>query len=56
MLNFTFYNPTKVIFGKGTIPEVKNLILEQAKGHAGFRSRSKPTVFDKAFDATIIES
>ena len=31
MLNFTFYNPTKIVFGKGTIAEVKNLIPESAK-------------------------
>ena len=31
MLNFTYYNPTRIVFGKGTIPEVKNLVPEKAK-------------------------
>ena len=31
MLNFIYYNPTRIVFGKGTIPEVKNLIPEKAK-------------------------
>ena len=31
MLNFTYYNPTRIVFGKGTIPEVKNLIPEKAR-------------------------
>ncbi len=31
MLNFTYYNPTRIIFGKGTIPQVKALIPEKAK-------------------------
>ncbi|MEI8374253.1 MAG: iron-containing alcohol dehydrogenase [Planctomycetota bacterium] len=31
MLNFNFYNPTKIIFGKDTIPKIKNLIPESAK-------------------------
>ena len=32
MLNFTFYNPTKVIFGKGTIPEVKKPYPRTSQG------------------------
>ena len=31
MLNFVCYNPTRIVFGKGTIPEVKNLIPAEAK-------------------------
>lgn len=31
MLNFAFFNPTRIVFGKGTIPEVKNLIPTTAK-------------------------
>ncbi len=31
MLNFTYYNPTRIVFGKGTISEIKNLIPEKAK-------------------------
>ena len=26
MLNFTYQNPTKIVFGKGTIAEIKNLV------------------------------
>jgi len=45
MLNFTYYNPTRIVFGKGTIPEVKSLIPEQAKGHAGFPGPIQPHHF-----------
>lgn len=31
MLNFVCYNPTRIVFGKGTIPEVENLIPAGAK-------------------------
>ncbi len=31
MLNFTYHNPTKIVFGKGTIAEIKNLIPAEAK-------------------------
>ena len=31
MDNFNFYNPTRIVFGKGTIAELKNLILEGKK-------------------------
>ena len=31
MLNFVCYNPTRIVFGKGTIPEVKNLIPAESK-------------------------
>jgi NADP-dependent alcohol dehydrogenase len=31
MNNFEFYNPTRIIFGKGTISEINNHIPEQAK-------------------------
>ena len=31
MLNFTYFNPTRIVFGKGTIPEVSNLIPRDAK-------------------------
>ena len=31
MLNFNYYNPTRIVFGKGTISELKNLIPKTAK-------------------------
>ena len=31
MLNFTYYNPTRIVFGKGTIAELRNLIPAEAK-------------------------
>ena len=31
MLNFTFYNPTKIVFGKDTIKELDTLIPQEAK-------------------------
>ncbi|GBR50724.1 NADH-dependent iron-containing alcohol dehydrogenase [Neokomagataea thailandica NBRC 106555] len=31
MLNFEFYNPTKIIFGKGTVPQIANNIPKTAK-------------------------
>ena len=42
MLNFTFYNPTKIVFGKGTIAEIKNLIPESAKVTLTFGGGSIP--------------
>jgi NADP-dependent alcohol dehydrogenase len=30
MLNFTYHNPTRIVFGKGTISQVKDLIPEKA--------------------------
>ena len=29
MLNFTFHNPTKIVFGKGSISELSNLLDER---------------------------
>src|SRR3989304_5437904 len=31
MLNFTFYNPVKIVFGKGTIKELPKLIPAEVK-------------------------
>ncbi len=31
MLNFTFYNPTKIIFGKGQLAELDNLVPKDSK-------------------------
>ena len=31
MLNFTYYNPVKIVFGKGTIKELPNLIPAETK-------------------------
>ncbi|MHC1749324.1 MAG: iron-containing alcohol dehydrogenase [Cellulosilyticaceae bacterium] len=31
MFNFTFYNPTKIVFGKDTLAEINNLIPQDAK-------------------------
>ena len=31
MLNFTYYNPVKIVFGKGSIEELPNLIPAEAK-------------------------
>ncbi|MGL4344889.1 MAG: iron-containing alcohol dehydrogenase, partial [Cellulosilyticaceae bacterium] len=31
MLNFTFYNPTKIVFGKDTLGELANLVPQNAK-------------------------
>jgi NADP-dependent alcohol dehydrogenase len=31
MLNFTYYNPTRIVFGKGTIAELKTLVPGNAK-------------------------
>ena len=31
MLNFTYYNPVKIVFGKGTITELPNLIPAENK-------------------------
>ena len=31
MLNFQFFNPTHVVFGKGTIAQLKNLLPENTK-------------------------
>ena len=31
MLNFNFYNPTRILFGKGQIAELNNLVPTNAK-------------------------
>ena len=31
MDNFTFYNPTRIVFGKGTIPQLKHMVPEDKK-------------------------
>ena len=31
MFNFTFYNPTKIVFGKNTLQELDNLVPQNAK-------------------------
>ncbi|MGL5675931.1 MAG: iron-containing alcohol dehydrogenase, partial [Cellulosilyticaceae bacterium] len=31
MFNFTFYNPTKIVFGKDTLNELQNLVPQNAK-------------------------
>ena len=31
MLNFTYYNPVRVVFGKGAIAELAHLVLPEAK-------------------------
>ena len=36
MQNFTFYNPVKIVFGKGTISELTDLIDKKEKMLTGF--------------------
>ena len=31
MLNFTYHNPVKIVFGKGTIAELPNLVPPRSK-------------------------
>jgi NADP-dependent alcohol dehydrogenase len=31
MLDFNFYNPTRVVFGKGKIAQLKELVKENSK-------------------------
>ena len=39
MLNFTYYNPTRIIFGKGTIAELDKLVPQDNQGPAALRRR-----------------
>ena len=61
MLNFTFHNPTKIVFGKGTISELANLLDENLTVMItyGGGSIKKNGVYDQVIDAledcTIIE-
>lgn len=53
MLNFSFYNPTNIVFGKGSISEISNLVDENFKVMLiyGGGSIKKNRVYDQVMDA-----
>jgi NADP-dependent alcohol dehydrogenase len=53
MFNFTFHNPTKIVFGKGTIAELGNLVPSGRKVLVtyGGGSIKRNGVYDKVMDA-----
>jgi len=53
MLNFTFHNPTKIVFGKGTISELANLLDEDLTVMVtyGGGSIKKNGVYEQVMDA-----
>lgn len=61
MLNFTYHNPTKIVFGKGTIGELAGLLPDDAKVMMtyGGGSIKKNGVYDQAMSAlegrTVVE-